>query len=141
MPGCTIRQRWRDKISFGMAIFSIGARIKSGASWETSAIIASFVAAMQTRISWPRALSSIHRRWLRLLWADVKNRIRMGFLLIFFVRQNEPEPVFMRAEAEGAAKGEAQNHFPAPPVQGSLRRAFCWVLAMKMDAGSHLHVR
>src|ERR1019366_10169590 len=111
MPGCTIRQRWRDQTSSGMAIFSIGAMIRSGTSRETVAIISSSVAATQTEISWPRSPSSIHRRWLRLLWAEVKKRIRMGFLLIFFVNRNEPEPVFLRVEAEGAAKGEAQNHF------------------------------
>ena len=111
MPGCTIRQRWRDQTSSGMAIFSIGARIRSGASREAAAIISSSVAATQTEISWPRSPSSIHTRWLRLLWADVKKRIRMGFLLIFFVRRNEPEPVSRRAEAEGAAKGEAQSRF------------------------------
>ncbi|MDQ6704231.1 MAG: hypothetical protein M3Z96_14670 [Pseudomonadota bacterium] len=57
--------------------------IRSGASRETAAIIASPVAATQTRISWPRSPSSIHRRWLRLLWAVVKKRIRIGFLLYF----------------------------------------------------------
>ena len=40
MPGCTIRQRWRDHTSSGMAIFSIGAMIRSSASRETAAMIA-----------------------------------------------------------------------------------------------------
>ena len=94
MPGCTIGQRWRDQTSFGMAIFSIGAMIRSGTSRETAAIIAASVAATQTRISWPRSPSSIHRRWLRLLWADVEKSILTSSLPGVSPAGVKPEPVF-----------------------------------------------
>src|SRR3984893_8362568 len=101
-----------------MAIFSIGAMIRSGTSRETAAIIAASVAAPQMRISWPRSPSSIHRRWLRLLWAEVKKRIRMGFLLIFSAGLQEPEPVFSRAVGEIAAKVGPEHRFLRAPCSG-----------------------
>jgi hypothetical protein len=88
-----------------MAVFSIGAMIRSGASRETAAIIASLVAATQTRISWPRSTSSIQRRWLRLLWALVKKRIRISFLVVS-ARLTQNGSSSPAGEAEGVAKVE-----------------------------------
>ena len=122
MPGCTIKQRWSDQTSLGMAIFSIGARISSGFSRETAAIIASPVAATQTEISWPRSPSSIIRRWLRLLWADVKKRIRMVLLLIFFVHPNEAKQCFLALSPKAQRKERHKAAPPAPPVQGRFAR-------------------
>ena len=124
MPGCTIKQRWSDQTSLGMAIFSIGARISSGFSRETAAIIASPVAATQTEISWPRSPSSIHRRWLRLLWADVKKRIRMVSSLYFsFVEMNRNQcSCGLRPKAQRKERHKTTSS--APSVQGALRRTF-----------------
>jgi len=59
------------------AAFNIGAIIKSGLSWATASIISCDFATTQTRISWPRSVNSMRRRWLRLLCAEVKKRTRM----------------------------------------------------------------
>ena len=78
-PGCTIRQRWFAQIDSGMNRFRNGQTISSGWCWPTAASICSGDETTATATLVARARSrAISARWLRLLWADTRKRIRSG---------------------------------------------------------------
>ena len=59
-----------------MIFLSIGHTISSGSCSRTAASIAALESTTATVTSWPRSVSSIQARWLRLLCAETRNRIR-----------------------------------------------------------------
>src|SRR5688572_8260645 len=77
-PGCTIRQRCRLVIEGGMIAFSIGQTISSGWWRATAASISRAVETTATEISWPSSERAIWVRWLRLLWAETRKRMRIA---------------------------------------------------------------
>ena len=61
-----------------MIFFRIGQTISSG-RWRSTAIsIASPVSTTSTSTVWPSSVSAICARWLRLLWAETRKRMRSG---------------------------------------------------------------
>jgi hypothetical protein len=59
-------------------------RIDAGCDQETVPLcLPSYPSRIGKQASLLHACGSTHRRWLRLLWAEVKKRIRMGFLFLF----------------------------------------------------------
>src|SRR3954470_6798147 len=58
----------------GMNVLSIGQTIRSGSCAATAASISCPALTTWTVTSWPSSVSAIYARWLRLLWAETRNR-------------------------------------------------------------------
>ena len=77
MPGCTIRQRCLRHTDSGMIALSIGRTISSGV-WRATAARSPARVQTSTETAWPRSVRATKTRWLRLLWAETRKRIRSG---------------------------------------------------------------
>ncbi len=76
-PGCTTRQRCADQTDSGMSFLSIGHTMRSGRCVATAASIAAPESTTSTSTSCPSSVSAIQARWLRLLWAETRKRMRI----------------------------------------------------------------
>ena len=60
-----------------MSFLSIGHTTRSGRCTATAASIAAPESTTATSTSWPSSVSAIQARWLRLLWAETRKRMRI----------------------------------------------------------------
>ena len=78
-PGCTTRQVYLRHTDSGMNCLSIGHTTRSGLCASTEASMISGESTTWTVTSCPISVRAMYARWLRLLCADVTNRMRSGF--------------------------------------------------------------
>lgn len=75
---------------FGISVLRNGQAIKSGACTCTAVFIDEAESTTATPTSWPSSVNSIQARWLRLLCADTRKRIRMAEESLVVVLRGAP---------------------------------------------------